>query len=281
MAVKTLNPGPSDGRHFQGPSPGDELTGFLEWMKGRYYQEEPRTFAYDDFEASGDFDKLARLARCLKDFDLDALSTRASRLAFWVNLYNLMAIHGVLAHRVKHSVRDARGFFTSCCQVGSVVLSLDDVEHGILRGNARKYKGLKRFFSSSDPRRKLVLEPMEPRVHFALYSACRSSPLLDAYRAANVEQQLEHATERYLRSRVEIRGAGSKILLPRIFEWYAGDFGSREQMMRLIVDHLGEDTRRELPGDRAVEAVIGFVEFNWSLNQLHPITKGLARLRSA
>jgi hypothetical protein len=57
--------------------------------------------------------------------------------------------------------------------IGGHFFSLNDIEHGILRGNRKPPGGLGRQFSRSDPRLPLCLPEPEPRIHFA-----RTRPLL-------------------------------------------------------------------------------------------------------
>jgi len=56
--------------------------------------------------------------------------------------------------------------------IGGHFFSLNDIEHGILRGNRKPPGGLGRQFSRSDPRLPLCLPEPEPRIHFARTRPC-------------------------------------------------------------------------------------------------------------
>ena len=68
---------------------------------------------------------------------LETLETDAEKLAFYINLYNVLSMHGVIARGVERSVMEIPSFFrTTAYRVGKYVLTLDDIESGILRRNS-------------------------------------------------------------------------------------------------------------------------------------------------
>lgn len=76
----------------------------------------------------------------LRAFDPVTLATPAERLAFWINLYNALTIDAVIAFGVQSSVTEGRlgivrFFRRAAYSVGGQRVSLDDMEHGILRAN--------------------------------------------------------------------------------------------------------------------------------------------------
>ena len=75
-----------------------------------------------------------RLAAQLCSYDLSRLKTREEKLAFWINLYNAMVLHVAVELGVKNGLRGMDGFIY---RIDGYNYSLDDMEHGMLRGNAR------------------------------------------------------------------------------------------------------------------------------------------------
>jgi hypothetical protein len=62
--------------------------------------------------------------------------TEAERRAAFINIYNSLIIHGLIVCPSPTSFLCRLTFFTRVSyDVGGRVLSLDDIEHGILRGN--------------------------------------------------------------------------------------------------------------------------------------------------
>src|SRR5712692_7665878 len=115
-----------------------------------------------------------RLAACLgslAEFDPRRLRIPA-QTAFWLDLYNGCVLRDALELEVE-------GFFTrQRTRVAGLGWSLDDIEHGLLRGNAPRPGSFSTPMKKSDPR--LVYMPIayDERMHFAMYTAARSSPPL-------------------------------------------------------------------------------------------------------
>jgi hypothetical protein len=62
--------------------------------------------------------------------------TEAERRAAFINIYNSLIIHGLIVCPSPTSFLSRLTFFTKICyDLGGQVFSLDDIEHGILRGN--------------------------------------------------------------------------------------------------------------------------------------------------
>ena len=108
----------------------DLQAGFFDLQTGR--------INYLAIRGTTEFDNYVRLAGFLKTFDLKSLRDPSHRLTFWINLYNTMVVHGVVELGIKQSVKERRGFFDIVqYDIGGYLFSLNDIEHGILRGNAR------------------------------------------------------------------------------------------------------------------------------------------------
>jgi len=163
---------------------------------------------------------------------------RAARLAFWINVYNAMIFHGIVALGIRRTVREVRGFFARVSyRVGDLVLSADDVEHGVLRDNARHGLLRRRPFGPRDPRRALAVRPVDPRIHFAITCGARSCPPVGAYRAATLDQQLDVAARNFLNQEVALDARGC-VICSRILRWYAADFAAAGGLGATLLRHL-------------------------------------------
>jgi hypothetical protein len=169
---------------------------------------------------------------------------QTSARAFWLNLYNALTLHAMADAAIKNSVLESVGFFQRYAyQVGNQMLSLNQIEHGILRGNKAALVGLPPF-AHTDPRTKWVL-PLDPRIHFALNCGAASCPPIRAYQAALLEQQLTLATESYL---AECHVEGNTVWLPRLLSFYPSDFGKPLDFVRRFCPDLPATARvRFLP----------------------------------
>jgi len=159
------------------------------------------------------------------------------------------------------------GFFERArLKVGGHDFTLDDIEHGLLRGNAPKYARFSAPMKKSDPRLAYVPLAFDDRIHFALYSACRSSPPLRVVHGERADAELEAAARDYVRATVRVKDDGARIKVPRIFRWYTGDFGGEGGVLDFVVARL-DDAAVELIDRRQGDVRIKYLDFDWTLNQ--------------
>lgn len=179
--------------------------------------------------------------------------SRAERLAFWINAYNAYTVRLILDHYPLSSIRNIgvlpgaafRLKFIPMRPLTDETLSLNDIEHDIVRKDFR-----------------------EPRVHFALVCASKSCPMLrsEAYRASDLEAQLDDQARRFLRDPTKNRfDAETRTLqLSAIFSWYREDF---EREGRTLADFVAPYA--DAPVAAAVrdpQLRVQFLEYDWSLN---------------
>jgi Protein of unknown function, DUF547 len=195
------------------------------------------------------------MTRALYDLErtmYEAPSGLAEARAFWINLYNLLTLHGVFHARVRETVLEVPGFTKRFAyRVSELDFSLDDIEHGVLREN-RALNG-RAHFAPDDPKLGFTL-PLEPRVHFALNCGAVSCPAIRAYDGQNLDHQLENAMKSYLS---DARVEHGRVVLPRIFQWYARDFGSDPRAALDFVRRYRTDLPKFAP--------VVFDEYDWRL----------------
>lgn len=95
----------------------------------------------------------------------------------------------------------------------------------ILLGNKPHWNCTQRHFTFNDPRTKYTMKRCDPRVHFALNCAARSSPQIAIYSSTNLEKALNMATASYCNAETDVRMKNKEILLSKFFLWYKSDFG--------------------------------------------------------
>jgi hypothetical protein len=190
-----------------------------------------------------DLDRYLDALRAASPDSLPALfPSRNHAMAYWINAYNAFVTAGVARRFPLASVRDAGRFFKlKEYNAGGRAVSLDDIEHGILRA---------RFKDS--------------RIHFAIVCASLGCPWLarDPYTGPDLDSQLDRATRAFLDDprNLAIDPARNQITLSKIFEWYAGDFGGPAAVLDFIrryrdigrprVRYRPYDWRLNAPGSR-------------------------------
>jgi hypothetical protein len=192
----------------------------------------------------------------------DALDDDHSRLAFWLNVYNA----SVQDHLSRDpSLFDERGFPPTrpifrrdLVTVAGEAMSLDDVEHGILR-RSQSGVGLgyvPRLRRSAFERRHRV-DAVDPCIHFALNCGAASCPPVLAYSAAGVDAELDTATRSYLGSEVQYDPDADVATVPKLFSWYRGDFGGKSGIRAFLHEHDVIPT--------GATPKLAWSEYDWSL----------------
>jgi hypothetical protein len=206
----------------------------------------------------------------LRHFKPDNLPGPGARLAFWVNLYNALVLDAIITFGVERSVTEGRlgvlAFFRRAAYlVDGQRVSLEDIEHGILRANRGNPFVPGAHFPTQDPRLAWSM-PIDPRLHFALNCGGRSCPPIRSYSAEKLDGQLDLATSGFIDSSVEIHPEKNEIALSRIFQWYAGDFGGRDGVIDFLIRYLPEDERRSFIIDSRSELRLVYDDYDWRLN---------------
>ncbi|GAB56965.1 hypothetical protein GPUN_2851 [Glaciecola punicea ACAM 611] len=185
----------------------------------------------------------------------------AKQLAFLLNAYNAWTVELILTEYPNlDSIKDLGSFFRSPWKKSFIpllgkVLSLDDIEHDLIRGD-NKYQ--------------------EPRIHFAVNCASIGCPALreEAYEASKLDMQLEQQTLRFLSDRSRNNMQGEALNLSSIFKWYKNDFelgfrsaNSLESFVLLYADTLGlSPEQRALLQSEQVKT--DYLDYDWQLNDV-------------
>lgn len=157
--------------------------------------------------------------------DAAALRTDAQKVAFFLNAYNAHVLGRVLGHPDATNLeRDDlfADFFREPLAVAGELMTLDQLEHGVLRRQDRASGA-----PVPPPIRRLRPSTVDPRIHVALNCAAVSCPpLLDrAYTAATLDADLAARWRAFLGSFRAARLDGRRRLtLSSIFDWFAEDF---------------------------------------------------------
>lgn len=163
----------------------------------------------------------------------EELNSDEKILAFWINIYNT-SVQYIL--REDPSKFDDRGAFFKAKQVkiAGEVLSLDRIEHGILRRSKTKWS-LGYFSKIFVPKyeRIMRINKVDPRIHYALNCGAKSCPPIAAYHWETVDQELDASVQKYLRANCEV--TENKLLVPVLFSWFRADFGGQKGVKKFLL----------------------------------------------
>jgi hypothetical protein len=187
--------------------------------------------------------------------------SKPQQMVFLINAYNASTVELILTkYPALTSIKDLGSVFSSpwkpkWISLLGAKLSLDDIEHGMLREKGR--------FD-------------DPRVHFAVNCASIGCPPLreEAFVAERLDAQLDEQALRFMSDRTRNRFAAStgRLEVSKIFDWYGDDFTLGHRGIASLPAFLGRyaDVLADAPAERervrGGRAEISFLPYDWSLN---------------
>ncbi|XP_016306303.1 uncharacterized protein LOC107661305 isoform X3 [Sinocyclocheilus anshuiensis] len=236
-----------------------------------HLSEDGKTVDYKAMSRSLCFERYCDLAVQLQRVELLSLS-REEKLAFFINIYNSLVIHGNLRLGFPKNIWQRYRFFNYVSYfIGGEVFTLQDIENGVLRGNRKGVAQLMKPFSRNDPRLQVALPDVEPLIHFALNCGAKGCPPIKTYTPQDIDSQLRAAAEAFLENddSCVIDSVGREVKLSQIFKWYKADFGGTdEKLLNWVFDHMGASQKK-----RTLQALLSegkvkmsYMPYDWSIN---------------
>jgi hypothetical protein len=174
---------------------------------------------------------------------------RDEQFAYWVNLYNAATVQAIVDNYPLESIRDigllGQGpWKDKVLTVEGKKLSLDDVEHGILRPIWK-----------------------DVRIHYAVNCASLGCPnlALKAYRAATLEPMLEDAARAYINHPRGFAKVKDTLVASNIFEWYQSDWGKEANVLAHARKYANPQTAALLKDAVAIDSY----DYDWALNDIN------------
>ncbi|MES2884753.1 MAG: DUF547 domain-containing protein [Pseudomonadota bacterium] len=191
-----------------------------------------------------------------------ALDSQARQLAFWINVYNGYTQHFLKTDPALY-LRDRPAYFSKA-QVGIVgdLVSLEDIEHGVLRRGATIYTlgHVRLLFLRSTFIQRFAVDSVDYRIHFALNCGARSCPAVLPYTTEQVDVQLDASTRDYLQREARYDAASNTVQVPALLRWFSADFeGGSADAKRGILRRHGV-----IPA--GVEPDIDYRPYDWTLH---------------
>lgn len=224
---------------------------------------------YSTLAKSEDFRQYTLAAAELQRVQLVALN-HDERIAFFVNCYNALCLHEYVTHGSPSSFFRRWIFFRALSyRIAGLDMTLDDIEHGILRSNKRPPMfRIMQQFGPSDPKCQHVLTKRDGRIHFIISAGTRSDPPIRILDGENVQEELHEATVEFLSYSIKLDFERRVVTLPRIFLWYAEDFPAPERSLLMwVAKYIPAEVSQQLVSmlnDSAPDPVVSYENFDWA-----------------
>ena len=260
-----------------------ELQSILQYLERKYTSSKN---GMDYISARNDVKfELLELSSCqIQCIDISNMNN-ATRTAFCLNMYNIMIQHAFLKLGIATTSAQRSTIFKSVCyQIAGcagrdrIVLSLDDIEHGILRANTKHPYALRpQFNTKSRLASCLSLQVIDPRIHFALNCGANSCPPINYYTPQHLNEELELAAMSFCNQNcnIKIDEMKNEISFSMILKWYKSDFNvtSTSQLPQRLLPFFRGDKKTTVT--RMIERAtsgggssikVKFLSYDWGTN---------------
>ncbi|MEM6971472.1 MAG: DUF547 domain-containing protein [Pseudomonadota bacterium] len=216
---------------------------------GRYLKRGPSGVMLVDYSgATASRDALKGYIDALQAVQPTTLS-RDAAMAYWFNMYNAVTIDLVLDAWPVDSIKKVRGGLFNTGPWGDDVvrvegqdLSLDDIEHGIMR-------------------------PVwnDPRIHYGVNCASIGCPDLATkpFTSADLDTMLDAGARAYTAHPRGARLEGGDVIVSTIYDWFNEDFGGTEAS---ILAHIAQYAPADKANELKKKGGIDDYEYDWSIN---------------
>jgi len=173
---------------------------------------------------------------------------RDEQFAFYINAYNAWTIKLILSgYPGVKSIKELGSLFSSpwkkkICRIDGQVLSLDEIEHKILRPTFK-----------------------DNRVHFAINCASKGCPKLisEPYDGTALDRQLDKAAQGFVNDPKRNYLDNDTLYVSSIFKWFAEDFN--HDIPAFFSKHASKDLNWQIL-EKSGKINIKYLDYDWSLN---------------
>lgn len=192
------------------------------------------------------------------------LADDAERLAYWINAYNALTLHGMLAFYPTRSIKDHVSVVWGFDFWDDVRLVVDGRERSL---NAIEHEVLRKLG--------------EPRIHFAIVCASRGCPRLlnEAYTGTGIAPppdedgqaapgQLERQAQVFFADPRQFRidRVRGEVRISAILDWFGEDFGGSDRAkLDFARRYLASEEDRAFVARKDIE--LEYLDYDWSINE--------------
>lgn len=170
----------------------------------------------------------------------NSLNTDALKKTFWINIYN--AFYLIIIKDKKHN---GSIYSIKRIKIARSILSLNDIEHGILRKNKFKMG----FGYITNPFysyfiKTLAVSKVDYRIHFALRTTNLNLASIDCFNCEKIEKQLAIVTTDFIKFETEFNHDSKKIIVSQFLFTYLRDFGGIQSIKKMLETIFKKDFKR-------------------------------------
>lgn len=170
------------------------------------------------------------------------------RIAFFLNIYQCMYVHYFLrmVNEGKSSQLSYIGMVKSFVwdtnskpfyyNISGLNFTLDEIKHGILRGNKRSPTAYLRVLSGNDPKALLIKELNDPRINFVCQDFPDIVEHMDSFPSEEeLTEKLDAFVSEIINAKVNVDTIQGEMTLPKVLNVYKSDFGGNDEAILRFV----------------------------------------------
>ncbi|MGV9012141.1 MAG: DUF547 domain-containing protein [Flavobacteriales bacterium] len=204
----------------------------------------------------------AALQKKLSSYSVEELKgllpNDAYKLAFWINVYNASVVLALQKDAGQYADRGAF-FAKKQINVAGHELSLDDIEHGMIRHSRIKLSY--GYFGDPFPgkfERTFRVKDLDFRVHFALNCGAKSCPQVASYHADGIYAELQESMELHMKKFAKYDKEPGTVGVPAFMGWFRADFHGKKGIRKITQD-LGIVPKNAKPD-------VAFSDYDWTMD---------------
>jgi len=212
--------------------------------------EEAFTIEYEQALGSKKYDSFISKVCQLEIVDLE-FKTYNEALWFFLNVYQWMHLHYLLknGNNFIDMKEETKGSFFGIMDyfwpkpeqsffynIGGMNFTLEELKHGLLRGNSKPPGSFFRLLNASDTRTTLLTSITDPRTLFICLDKHQLPEAIECFDdPTTIDTKLDEILSGYFNEKIEIDTTNEEIIIPTVFDIYSADFGgSDEKILRFI-----------------------------------------------
>lgn len=249
--------------------PDAQVKKMVNLLRGQFYDGHTQRIDYQLIRGSSTYRELERVVAALRHFDTACLVDDKQKIAFWINVFNALVIHGVIAFGIRTSVKEIPFFFERAqYRIGRNFYTLSDIEHGVLRQNTVPPWRIRPRFKSGDSRIADCVIQVDPRIHFALVCASRTCPPIEVYESEKINAQLETSSQVFINATTIAEKNTGQLKVSEIFKWYRSDFPTSDaELIRFVARYLYENEIADWLEKQSSSLRLTYEPYDWRLNR--------------
>eukprot|EP01121_Diplochlamys_sp_Union-15-3_P020689 TRINITY_DN8131_c0_g1_i1.p1 TRINITY_DN8131_c0_g1~~TRINITY_DN8131_c0_g1_i1.p1 ORF type:complete len:343 (-),score=45.32 TRINITY_DN8131_c0_g1_i1:61-1056(-) len=213
----------------------------------------------------------------LKTANTSVLTDHDDWYAFWINVYNALAVKTVITNPCKKDLFGSCGPLNSITQIGeqqpSLLVNVWGRNAGEVAGRSWSLDDVENMMRSPDTNSFIKMPfKIDPRLHVCIVCASLSCPNLraEAYDPDKLSFQMEDQMREFLNNTEKglvLDKTSNTVTISHIFKWFGSDFSKNGSLSVLLylTQWMDTETSSYIHNNKDVIS-IKYLSYNWDLN---------------